>query len=86
VTREKIATMLNAIKDVMTVLRDADAVSTAELYGQLGLRLTYHPAPWTVTARADLGRSCTQLSCRRGEAADTYMPAISAEPALAVAS
>ena len=65
--REEIATVITAINDVMAVLRDADPASKAELYGQLELRLTYHPAPRTVTARADLRRSCTELSCPRGD-------------------
>jgi hypothetical protein len=67
VTREEIASVASTTKDVMRVLQDADAASKAELYGQLRLHLTYRPAPRTVTVRADLERSCTQLSCPRGD-------------------
>jgi hypothetical protein len=53
----------------LTLLHDADLASKAELYAQLGLCLTYQPGPGTriVTARADIGRTCTQLSCPRGD-------------------
>jgi site-specific DNA recombinase len=60
---------VTAIKDVMTLLRDADLASKAELYAQLGLHLTYQPGPGTrtVIAKANFGRTCTQLSCPRGD-------------------
>ncbi len=43
---------MNAITDVLTVLRGADAHDKAELYGQLGLKLTYNRGAKTVTAQA----------------------------------
>jgi site-specific DNA recombinase len=43
-TSEEIAAMVNATTDIATLLGHADPADKAELYGQLGLRLTYHPA------------------------------------------
>ncbi len=67
--REEIDAMVNAITDLMNVLRHADPADKAELYARLGLRLTYNPnaSPRTVSARAELGRSCTKGSCPRSE-------------------
>jgi hypothetical protein len=59
--------IVNAITDVLAVLRDADPHDKAELYGQLGLKLTYNPGARTVTARANLGETCTKMSCPRGD-------------------
>lgn len=73
-TKEEITEIVNAITNVIAVLRDANPVDKAELYAQIGLRLTYDPAPpRTVIARADLG-SCTQLSCPRGQMNQSHMP------------
>ncbi len=66
-SREEIAALVNAITDVLAVLRDADSRDKAELYSQLGLKLTYNPSARTIKARADLGEICTQLSCPRGD-------------------
>ena len=60
--------MATAITDVITILRTADPADKAELYAQLGLHLTYSPGdPRTVTARAEIGRTCTKGSCPRGD-------------------
>jgi hypothetical protein len=40
-----------------TPARDADPTDKAEVYKQLGLRLTYHPDTQTVYAEADLAYS-----------------------------
>ena len=68
-SKEEIAAMVSAITDLMTVLRHADPADKAELYTRLGLRLTYNPGPGqrTVSARAELGRTCTKGSCPRGD-------------------
>lgn len=42
-TRDEITTLVKAIGDVMRVLKDADPADKVEVYGQLGLTLTYHP-------------------------------------------
>jgi site-specific DNA recombinase len=78
-TKEEIQVLINAITDVITVLRDADPQDKAALYGQLGLKLTYNPGAKTVTARARLGDTCTKRSCPRGDSTATYMGEITGE-------
>jgi hypothetical protein len=65
-SKEEITAIVNAITSLITVLRDADLHDKAEIYSQLGLRLTYNPSPRTVSARAEPGRPCTKGSCPRG--------------------
>ncbi len=65
--------MTAMLGDIRRALRSADPVDKAEVYGQLGLRLTYEPARKEVIARAQLGRSCSKV-CPRGDTLDTYMP------------
>jgi hypothetical protein len=52
-TKDQIAATVNAITGLMTALRYATAADKAEIYAGLGLHLTYHPGPRTVTARAE---------------------------------
>jgi site-specific DNA recombinase len=59
--------MVSTISDIVTLLSRAEAAAKAELYGQLGLRLTYNPGQRTVTTRAEVGRICTKRSCPRSE-------------------
>jgi hypothetical protein len=40
-TQAEIATLIRALRDIVTALRDADPVDKAEVYRQFGLRLTY---------------------------------------------
>lgn len=42
-TREEIISTVNALSDLLSVLRDADPADKAEIYTRLGLRLTYEP-------------------------------------------
>jgi hypothetical protein len=42
-TRDEVTSLVKALGDVMRVLKDADPADKAEIYGQLGLTLTYHP-------------------------------------------
>ena len=51
-TREEITSMIKALGDLMTVLSEADPADKAELYGQLGVTLTYDPAARRVKAEA----------------------------------
>ena len=51
-TRDEITSLVKAIGDVMQVLKDADPADKAEIYGQLGLTLTYHPNGKRVVAEA----------------------------------
>ncbi|WP_328418430.1 zinc ribbon domain-containing protein [Micromonospora sp. NBC_00389] len=53
-TQEEITTLVQALGHIVTVLHDADPADKAEVYRQLGLRLTYHPQTQTVHAKADL--------------------------------
>jgi site-specific DNA recombinase len=55
--------MIHALSDLTGLLRDADPVDKAELYGRMGLMLTYHPEKRTVEARVqpDLHRMCRRL-------------------------
>ena len=66
-SKEEINAIVTAITDMMSVLRAADPADKTEVYARLGLRLTYHPGPRTVNARAELGQSCTKGSCPRGD-------------------
>lgn len=54
-SQTEIANLVQALGDIVTVLHDADPTDKAEVYRQLGLRLTYHPDTQTVRAEADLG-------------------------------
>jgi site-specific DNA recombinase len=42
-SREEITSVVSALSDLLTVLRSADPADKAEIYAQLGLRLTYRP-------------------------------------------
>jgi hypothetical protein len=42
-TKDQIADLVARLGDIITVLRQADPADRAEVYQQLGLRLTYHP-------------------------------------------
>ncbi|MFE9191039.1 recombinase family protein [Micromonospora sp. NPDC007208] len=53
-TQAEITALVHALGNIVTVLRDADPADKAEVYRQLGLRLTYHPAAQTVHAETDL--------------------------------
>ena len=53
-SRTEITNLGQALGDIVTVLRDADPADKAEVYRQLGLRLTYQPETQTVRAEADL--------------------------------
>jgi site-specific DNA recombinase len=56
-SREEITALVNEIADAIAVLREADPDDKAELYRQLGVRLTYHPETQTVSVQAHVGRS-----------------------------
>jgi hypothetical protein len=43
-SRDEIASIVSTFCDVLAVLRDADPADKAEIYTQLGLRLTYKPS------------------------------------------
>jgi hypothetical protein len=51
-TSDGITNLVTALGDMMRVLKDADPADKAEIYGQLGLTLTYHPNEKRVVAEA----------------------------------
>ncbi|MFD0884120.1 recombinase family protein, partial [Streptosporangium algeriense] len=50
-TREEINTVMNALGDLVQVMQEADPVDKAEIYAQIGLRLTYRPQKRLVEAQ-----------------------------------
>lgn len=53
-TREEITAMVQQLGDIIDVLREADLADRAEVYQQLGLRLTYHPDERKVRVQSSL--------------------------------
>jgi site-specific DNA recombinase len=51
-SREQIGDLVAKLGDIMAVLRDADPADRAEVYRQLGLKLTYHPEEHKVRVQA----------------------------------
>ena len=51
-TQEQIAELVAKLGDIMAVLHDADPDDRAEVYRQLGLRLTYHPEEQKIRVQA----------------------------------
>ena len=55
-TPEDIMVLVESLGDLLAVLRAAEPQKKAELYGELGLNLTYEPREWRVLVEADLSR------------------------------
>ena len=51
-SRDEIESIVTALSDLLTVLRRADPADKAEIYTQLGLRLTCQPSDRTIHAEA----------------------------------
>jgi hypothetical protein len=51
-TQEEITTLVQQLGDIITALADADPIDHAEVYRQLGLRLTYYPEQQKVRVQA----------------------------------
>jgi hypothetical protein len=64
-TKEQISTTIDAITGLMQALRYASTEDKAEIYAGLNLQLTYNPSERTVSARAEVGQTCTKGSCPR---------------------
>ncbi len=62
----EITTLVTALGDIATVLRNADPADKAEVYRQLGLRLNYQPETQTVRAEVDLSAHRGVIVCVRG--------------------
>jgi len=56
-TRDQIASIVTMLADILAVLADADPADKAEIYSQLGLRLTYQPGQRIVRAEARLDQT-----------------------------
>jgi hypothetical protein len=67
-TRDEIAAIVTSLSDLHAVVRDASPSDKAEIYKQLGLRLTYQPGQRIVQAQAALseGRYWAIESVRGG--------------------
>ncbi|MEV6370177.1 hypothetical protein AB0L86_25170 [Micromonospora musae] len=63
----EITSLVTALGDIATVLRDADPADKAKVYRQLGLRLTYQPKTRTVRAAVDLSTHRWVMVCVRGK-------------------
>ncbi|MGI5238548.1 hypothetical protein [Dactylosporangium sp. CA-139066] len=55
-TPTQIRELVSGITDAITVLRRADPADKAEVYRQLGVRLTYQPETQTVDVQVQIGR------------------------------
>jgi hypothetical protein len=56
-TRDQISAFVHQAGELTTALADADPTDRAEVYRQLGLRLTYHPDQRKVRVRHSLTRT-----------------------------
>ncbi|WP_197699108.1 hypothetical protein [Micromonospora inositola] len=65
-SRAEITSLVTALGDIAAVLRDADPADKAEVYRQLGLRLTYQTETQTVRAAVDLSAHRGVMVCVRG--------------------
>jgi hypothetical protein len=95
-TRDEIAAIVRSLSDLHAVVRDASPADKAEIYKQLGLRLTYQPGQRVVQAQAALsappgrvpdhgtaraGRLTIANPARSSEEAEEGPPAQPKEPA-----
>jgi site-specific DNA recombinase len=56
-TRDQVASIVTGLGDILAVLADADPADKAEIYSQLGLRLTYQPGQRIIRAEAHLSQT-----------------------------
>lgn len=63
-TPDEIATLVDAVSGIVAILQAAEPADKAELYRELGLRLTYEPGPRLIKAEANPSGSCTRLCPR----------------------
>jgi len=60
-TADDINTLVDAMSGIATILRQADPADKAEVYQQLGIRLTYKPGLRLIQAEASPSGSCTKV-------------------------
>jgi site-specific DNA recombinase len=65
-TAEEIKTLVEAMAGIATILREADPTDKAEVYRQLGIKLTYKPGLRLIQAEASPSGSCTKV-CPEGD-------------------
>jgi hypothetical protein len=65
-TTEEINNLVATIGNILAVLRDADPADKAQIYTNLGLRLTYQPGQNKVIAEAAPPAIMYEGSCPRG--------------------
>lgn len=66
-TTEEITRIVSSLRDLISVLANADPADKAEIYGQLGLALTYHPCEQKVRAEARPWEGMYVSQCPRGD-------------------
>jgi site-specific DNA recombinase len=64
-SKDEIASIVNGLADLLAVLRDADPADKAEIYSQLGLRLTYQPGDQIVRTQVNVVRAGQHWSFER---------------------
>jgi hypothetical protein len=65
-TRDQITGLVNGMHDLITVLASADPADKADIYGQLGLELTYHPVERRAEVKARPASMYVRM-CPRGD-------------------
>ncbi|MCW2897619.1 MAG: Recombinase, partial [Actinomycetia bacterium] len=65
-TQEEITSLVTEVGGIMQALNEADPADKAEVYGRLGLTLTYHPSEKRVQAEARLVSIMYVGECPRG--------------------
>jgi hypothetical protein len=65
-TPTQISELVSGITDAIALLRRANPADKAEVYRQLGLRLTYQPETQTVDVQAQIGRPRGVMVCVEG--------------------
>jgi hypothetical protein len=72
--RAQITAIVTTLRDIGTVLRNADPADKAEIYGQLGLSLIYHPAGKLVTAKVRPAQGMELSQCPRPDTVLSSIP------------
>jgi site-specific DNA recombinase len=60
-TADEINTLVEAMSGIASILRQADPTDKAEVYRQLGIKLTYKPGLRSIQAEASPSGSCTKV-------------------------
>jgi site-specific DNA recombinase len=70
-TADEINLLVDAMSGIATILRQADPADKAQVYQQLGIRLTYRPGLRLIQAEASPSGSCTKV-CPELHTKDTH--------------